>query len=188
MKNRPILSLNSFKKDKEIIEIQKEKEQSNLQPKPETQKEVQKKEKPQKASKIPKQVRISDENFNLVYSYFNKNYPECFPSKSEPVPLAIGIHHQIRTIEDLPFSKSKIFKFLARYAKNALYREQLVVGNNRINLDGSVSSQVSEDEALQTKELLTKSNTNKVTTTKAKKERVAKNIQLPSLIMPSTSD
>ena len=158
MKNRPILSLNSFKKDKEIIEIQKEKEQSDLQPKPETQKEVQKKEISGQASKVVKKVHINNENYNLVFSYLNKNYPECFPSKSEPVPLAIGIHHQIRTIEDLPFSKSKIFKFLARYAKNALYREQLVAGNNRINLDGSVSSQVSEEEALQTKELLTKSN------------------------------
>lgn len=188
MKNRPILSLNSFKKDKEIIEIQKEKEQSDLQPKPETQKEVQKKEISGQASKVVKKLHINNENYNLVFSYLNKNYPECFPSKSEPVPLAIGIHHQIRAIEDLPFSKSKIFKFLARYAKNALYREQLVAGKNRINLDGSVSSQVSEEEALQTKKLLTKSKTNKVTTTKAKKARVAKNIQLPSLIMPSTSD
>ena len=183
MKNRPILSLSSFKKKADIVDQPNATEPIAPQQTPvsDIQENLQKKEAPKKIHKAPKQRYISDENYNLIYAYFNKNYPICFPDKKSPVPLAIGIHNQIRAIEDLRFSKSKIFKFLARYAKNALYREQLVAGNNRLNLDGSVSSQVSEEEALQNKELLTKINTNKVTTTKAKKERVAKNIQLASV-------
>ena len=157
MKNRPILSLSSFKKNKDATgdktkttENESVNEQKIL---PNTQgAKPQKEDTPKKAPPAQKQIRISDEDFDSVYNYFNTHYPLCFSANTPP--LAVGIRKQIRAIEDLPFPQDQISRFLARYTKNIKYRRQIIAGTNRINLDGSIHSQVLEKHEFYVKKFL----------------------------------
>ncbi len=73
-----------------------------------------------------------------------QRYPSCFKA-DELVPLALGINNQIFE-NSKTYSKTKIRRFLRRYTRSAKYLKNLVVGADRYNLDGSVSSQVFEKE------------------------------------------
>jgi hypothetical protein len=85
MKNRPILSLSSFKKKADTVDQPNATEPIVTQQTPvsDIQENLQK-EAHKKVHKAPKQ-HISDENYNLIYAYFNKNYPICFPDKKGTV-------------------------------------------------------------------------------------------------------
>lgn len=76
-----------------------------------------------------------------------EHYPKCFPPDASPQPLALGIHNQLLAIEDLPFSKTKMRKFLTRYTSSKDYCKALIVGNNRVDLTGYPTSKISEEEA-----------------------------------------
>lgn len=78
--------------------------------------------------------------------YLQKNYPKCFPDKPPFVPLAIGIRNQLVAIEGFPFSKTKLRQFFANYTRTKKYLSSLVVGDDRIGLDGMPTSKVTKEE------------------------------------------
>ncbi len=92
---------------------------------------------------------ISDEEYKEVLEYLQQHYPSCFKA-DRITPLAVGISNQIFAINS-PYSKVKIRRFLRRYTKSAKYRKNLMIGANRYNLDGSISSQVLEEEVNKSK-------------------------------------
>jgi ProP effector len=183
--SRPILKLNSFKKD--IAETAVEKVKATLAlkipkppsslpkidkqvaiaktspvapsgkepkqvPKKDTKQELKKepkeelKQEPQEAQKAKPKHFIAHKDFSLILKYFREHFPKCFLATKVPLPLAVGIHYQILAIPDLPFSKTLIRKFLCKYTKSAKYRKALILGNDRINLDGSAASKILEEE------------------------------------------
>lgn len=90
---------------------------------------------------------ISNEDYQNRLKYFQEKYPKCFTIP--PSPLAIGIHNEILKQEII--SRTKLKSFLRRYTQAKAYRENLTVGRVRLFLDGSISSQVLEIEADQSK-------------------------------------
>ena len=95
--------------------------------------------------KIKKQL-LDPAEYNKILSYFQKHYSKTFPAKSPPLPLAIGIHEQILSLPSVPFSKTKLRNFLKVYSSKKNYHKILVLDNNRVNIDGSIASQVTSEE------------------------------------------
>lgn len=62
------------------------------------------------------------------------------------MPLAIGIHKELFAIPNLPFSRMEIRRFLARYTCLKEYRNNLIVGNDRVNLAGQPTGKVTDEE------------------------------------------
>ena len=90
---------------------------------------------------------ISDEDYKTILKYMQEHYPKCFPaSYNDIVPIAIGIHKELFDIPDLPFARITIRRFLTRYVKQKAYRAKLIVGSDRIGLNGSPTSKVLESE------------------------------------------
>lgn len=85
-------------------------------------------------------------------------------------PLAIGIHNQLFSIEDVPFSKTKIRRFLSSYTRTKKYLSNIVVGNDRIGLDDVPTSKVLEEEV---KNIKRKSDNKK---TEQEKEQLTKSV------------
>lgn len=145
---RPILRLNSFKQN----EIRPEQEGSNILAKTlinrdmatsSNQEAVIKSEK----NKVKKnKTLLSDDDYQAILQYLQIHYSKCFPSEGSPVPLAVGIHNQIFVITDLPFSKMKTRKFLKIYTSQKKYRKELIIDNNRFNLNGTPSSKILEED------------------------------------------
>ena len=138
MSKRPTLTLNSFKKQGESAtnppiakSDQLTKDKNNIK---------------SNNDKVKKQSLISDEGYLAILKYMQEHYPKCFPSEAPPLPLALGIHNQLLAIKDIPFSKTKIRRFLASYTRNKKYLSSLVIGNDRYGLDGIQTSKVLEAE------------------------------------------
>ena len=93
-----------------------------------------------------KKAGFNKEDHYAVIKYLQKNYPKCSPDKPPFLPLAIGIHHQLLATEDFPFSKTKVRSFFANYTRTKKYRSILVVGNDRVDLNGAPTSKVTKDE------------------------------------------
>ena len=62
------------------------------------------------------------------------------------MPLALGIHKQLLASEGLPFAKVKIRRFLKRYTGSKKYRQNLIIGNPRVDLQGNQIGVVTEEE------------------------------------------
>ena len=91
-------------------------------------------------------VERQNKDFQLILQYMQKHYPKCFPTNQPYVPLAVGIHYQLLAIVNMPFSKMQVRRFLKRYVCHRDYRKCLIVGADRIGLDGKPSSKVLEEE------------------------------------------
>ena len=165
---RPILKLNSFgeNKTKKVVDVDRKADLPKEIQKPEindtipAQAEVaaassinstinsdvtkKKKENPRVQAK---KLLLEKSEYKEMLSYMQKHYPKCFLASGEALPLALGIHHQIFSNEDLPFSRMKIRKFLKAYTRQKSYRNILISNDNRYNLDGSSASKVLPEEA-----------------------------------------
>ena len=117
-----------------------------------------------------KKAGFNKENHYAVMKYLQKNYPKCFPDKPPFVPLAIGIHNQLIAIEGFPFSKTKLRQFFANYTRTKNYLSSLVVGNDRIALDGMPTSKVTKEETKNIKQTDSKKS-KQVTTQKSLEEK-----------------
>jgi hypothetical protein len=104
------------------------------------------KQEPQEPKTAKPKHFITNKDFSLILKYLREHFPKCFLATKVPLPLAVGMHYQILAIPDLPFSKTLIRKFLCKYTKSAKYRNQLILGNDRINLDGSAATKILEEE------------------------------------------
>ena len=117
-----------------------------------------------------KKAGFNKENHYAVMKYLQKNYPKCFPDKPPFVPLAIGIHNQLVAIEGFPFSKTKLRQFFANYTRTKNYLTSLVVGDDRIGLDGMPTSKVTKEETKNIKQTDSKKS-KQVTTQKSLEEK-----------------
>lgn len=160
--NRPILKLNSFKNkadetvdspntpslamDNKIDKAAGDKFNEEIKPETKNNDNAQSTKniipKPTKQKKI----LLVEEEYQEVLTYMQKHFPNVFPYNLNPLPLAIGIHNQISSIPDLPFSKMKIRKFLKIYVSKRDYRKELIVDNSRFNLDGTIASKILPEE------------------------------------------
>ena len=97
---------------------------------------------------VPKSKKqlLAKSEYKEMLSYMQKHFPKAFPVDSTPLPLAIGIRNQIFNIPDLPFSRMKMRKFFKIYTGKRTYQKELVVDNNRFNLDGTIASTITAEE------------------------------------------
>ena len=106
-----------------------------------------------KADKSTAQVEplLTSEEYLVILEYLQKNYHKCFPARNtHPLPLAIGIHKQLLVSKGLPFAKVKIKRFLKRYTGSKKYRQNLIIGSPRVDLQGNHSGEVTEEEVNRT--------------------------------------
>jgi len=85
--------------------------------------------------------------------WLNKYFSAAFPEK--PVPLKIGIHHDIFKL-NLPDSPSKVTirRALGFYTNSALYLREMMAGTPRVDLDGKAAGEVGDKEALIAKQTM----------------------------------
>jgi hypothetical protein len=114
---------------------------------------------------------IDNEEYQPILKYLQEHYPKAFPTGKNPVPQAIGIHVPILATPELPFDKTLLSKFFMRYTKSHPYRKLLILGNDRINLDGSVGSKILETEVPKLKSKLKPNNTKKQETQKTENQQ-----------------
>ena len=98
----------------------------------------------QEPSKSQSRKFISHKDYCAMLKHMQEHYSKCFTTP--PSPLAIGIHNQIFVIKDMPFSKTKLRRLLARYTRTRKYFDNLIVGNDRLALDGTPTSKVLAEE------------------------------------------
>ncbi len=108
-----------------------------------------------------KKASFNKEDHYAVMKYLQKHYPKCFPDEPPLLPLAIGIHHQLLATKDFPFSKTKIRRFFANYTRTKKYLSSIIVGADRVGLDGVPTSKVTKEETKDIKHKNANSKTNK---------------------------
>jgi len=91
-------------------------------------------------------LQAQKKDYDTVLRYLQTHYSKSFPSNFPPLPLAIGIHKELFAIPNLPFSRIEIRRFLARYTCLKEYRNNLIVGNDRVNIAGQPTGKVTEEE------------------------------------------
>ena len=91
-------------------------------------------------------ILLTPEEYLVILKHLQTTYPKCFPAKTTPLPLAVGIHKQLLASEELPFAKVKIRRFLKRYTGSKKYRQNLIIGNPRVDLQGNQIGMVTEEE------------------------------------------
>lgn len=148
--NRPTLTLNFATIKNEITEqIAK----ANLQI---TQKLTQEKiptiPKESSTNTLPNQPKrkllMPHAKYRSILDYLQNTYPACFTTT--PSPLALNIHQKLYQLEqqkpESTLSKTAIRQFLIIYTKSKIYQKSLRLGANRLELDGSISSIVNEEQ------------------------------------------
>ena len=160
--DRPILKLNSFKNksdepadsidtpslamNNKIIKADDTNLNEGIKPELKNNDNVQSTKKIITKSTKQKKILLAKEEYQEILTYMQKHFPNAFPYNLAPLPLAIGIHNQIFSIPDLPFSKMKIRKFLKLYTSKRDYRKELIVDNSRFNLNGTIASKILPEE------------------------------------------
>jgi sRNA-binding protein len=91
-------------------------------------------------------ILLTPEEYLVILKHLQTTYPKCFPAKTTPLPLAVGIHKQLLASEELPFAKVKIRRFLKRYTTSKEYRRNLIIGSPRVDLQGNQIGLVTEEE------------------------------------------
>ena len=92
----------------------------------------------------------SNEEIKMVLIWLQETFPKTFvPWRKINTPLKIGIHHDV--IEHLknekaPLSNLAIRRAIGAYVNHFRYQCSLVAGNARIDLNGEVVGQVTEEE------------------------------------------
>ena len=80
-----------------------------------------------------------------------EKYPKCF--SKPPKPLAIGILKDVLAERQaLEITRGQLQQFFHRYCGKDQYKEVLVVGAERVDLEGNVRSTVTEKEVVFLKE------------------------------------
>lgn len=91
-------------------------------------------------------ILLTPEEYLVILKHLQTTYPKCFPAKTTPLPLAVGIHKQLLASEELPFAKVKIRRFLKRYTTSKEYQRNLIIGSPRVDLQGNQIGLVTEEE------------------------------------------
>ena len=81
---------------------------------------------------------------------FAEHYPRCFVlHQIKRRPLKIGIRDDLLQAFDGAISASELIAALRIYCSNAVYRERLIAGAPRFDLNGEVAGYVTPEEAAQ---------------------------------------
>jgi ProP effector len=76
-----------------------------------------------------------------------ERFPHCFVTGYARKPLAVGIYEQLLAVPDLNLTPHKLKRALGYYVGGGGYREGIVAGAQRLNLDGTVAGIVSDRDA-----------------------------------------
>ena len=90
-----------------------------------------------------KSLKKRHEQYIKNLNYFRNKYPKCFTVP--PKPLKINIHLDLTENEKNITSKTVIRNFLRKYTKSHQYRNSLVLGAERVGLEGIVDSKIEEN-------------------------------------------
>lgn len=154
---RPILKLNLFGANQDITKkakaqtTQKTNTRSSILSKEETRTESANQENQSVGStkNTPKpptrKYLIDPEKYQEILKNLQDLYPKCFTTP--PSPLALKIHEPLYDDPQNDLTKTTIRRFLHIYCMHKPYRKSLKPGIDRLNLDGSVQSKVTEEQA-----------------------------------------
>ena len=93
----------------------------------------------------PKKRMLSFELYLKVLRHMQEKYPKCF--SKPPKPVAIGILKDVLAERQaLEITRGQLQQFFHRYCGKDQYKQVLVVGAERVDLEGSVRSTVTEKE------------------------------------------
>lgn len=99
----------------------------------------------------PKKRMLSFELYLKVLRHMQEKYPKCFSKTSKP--LAIGILKDVLAERiELEITRGQLQQFFHRYCGKDQYKQALVVGAERVDLEGNVRSTVTEKEVAFLKE------------------------------------
>lgn len=91
----------------------------------------------------PKKRMLSFEFYLKVLRHMQEKYPKCF--SKPPKPVAIGILKDVLAeCQALEITRGQLQQFFHRYCGKDQYKQVLVVGAERVDLEGSVRSTVTE--------------------------------------------
>jgi sRNA-binding protein len=99
----------------------------------------------------PRKQVLSFELYIKVLRHMQGKYPKCF--SKPPKPLAIGILKNVLAERiELEITRGQLQQFFHRYCGKDQYKQALVVGAERVDLEGNVRSTVTEKEVAFLKE------------------------------------
>ena len=97
-------------------------------------------------STIPKEKTLKRITNAGTIRKLKKLFPLAFfGSKESKLPLAYGIHKQLLSAET-GFSRKRIRKAIYWYTSRPSYHKGVIDSENRINLDGSIASVVTDED------------------------------------------
>ena len=95
--------------------------------------------------KTHKLLSFKNQNHQAVYDWLCQTYPKTFIPTDVKI-LERGIRQKILGRDDLPFSRTRINRFLGRYCGSRAYLKQLIEASHRVNLEGEAVVELTEEE------------------------------------------
>ncbi|MFU7501467.1 MAG: ProQ/FINO family protein [Candidatus Tisiphia sp.] len=89
-------------------------------------------------------IKRRKKEYFTILTKLQANYPEVF--SIDPKPLAIGIDLELKKILNGEFANAQLDRLFHRYCGSFKYKEKLVEGAQRFNLDGSPATLVTQKE------------------------------------------
>lgn len=95
--------------------------------------------------KIHKPITFKNPKYQKIYDWLCQTYPKVFIPTDVKI-LERGIRQKILEGDDLPFSKTHLGQFLARYCGSRVYLKRLIDVSHRTNLEGEEIAELTEEE------------------------------------------
>jgi len=89
-------------------------------------------------------IKRRKKEYFKILTKLQTDYPKCF--SEELKPLAIGIDLELKNVLNGEFPNNQLGRFFHRYCGSFKYKEKLVEGAQRFNLDGSHATLVTKKE------------------------------------------
>lgn len=93
---------------------------------------------------LKEKIKRRKKEYFSILTKLKADFPEVF--SEEPKPLAIGIDLELKKILNGQFPNNQLNRFFHRYCGSFKYKEKLVEGAQRFNLDGSPATFVTQKE------------------------------------------
>ena len=93
---------------------------------------------------LKEKIKRRKKEYFSILTKLKADFPEVF--SEEVKPLAIGIDVELKKILNGQFPNNQLNRFFHRYCGSFKYKEKLVEGAQRFNLDGSPASLVTKKE------------------------------------------
>ena len=93
---------------------------------------------------LKEKIKRRKKEYFSILTKLKVDFPALF--SEDPKPLAIGIDLELKKILNGQFPNNQLNRFFHRYCGSFKYKEKLVEGAQRFNLDGSPASLVTKKE------------------------------------------